>query len=248
MRQRLSKKMFHITMVIVIVIVVSFIGLMMALKYDTNGETNMPFDITKISVISTVDGKDVENSSNKWEIQVYQNNDIYIYIEKNENYTKTELIDNVSIENFQILNKEIKDSMFFYKPSNNNVSVFENKEEYKISKIEYIGDLTSNMQNLKISNQGGIVAFRCSNINIGTYISNDDNEIRYDKLLNKLNVDNEKLKSVVSFDMVIKLNSGVSFKATDIKLEIPVDNIVEKGTTSMDIVDLQNIVFKRLEI
>ena len=248
MRQRLSKKMFHITMVIVIVIVVSFIGLMMALKYDTNGETNMPFDITKISVISTVDGKDVENSSNKWEIQVYQNNDIYIYIEKNENYTKTELIDNVSIENFQILNKEIKDSMFFYKPSNNNVSVFENKEEYKISKIEYIGDLTSNMQNLKISNQGRIVAFRCSNINIGTYISNDDNEIRYDKLLNKLNVDNEKLKSVVSFDMVIKLNSGVSFKATDIKLEIPVDNIVEKGTTSMDIVDLQNIVFKRLEI
>lgn len=247
MRQRLSKRMFHITMVIVIIIAVSFIALVMAVKYDTSGETNMPFSITKISIISTVDGQNVENSSNKWELQVSQNNDIYIYVEKNENYSKTEVIDNITIDNFQVLNKDVQDNIEFYKPSNNTVSVFENKDEYKVSNVEYIGDLTSNMQNMKISNQGGIVAFRCSNINIGTYISNEDDEIQYNKLLSKLEVSNERLKEVVSFDMVIKLNSNVSFKATNIKLEIPVDDIVEKGTTSRDIVDLENVVFKRLE-
>lgn len=247
MRQRLSKKMFHITMVIVLIIAVSFIALMMALKYDTSGETNMPFSIKKISVISTVDGQNVENSSNKWELQVSQNNDIYIYVEKNENYSKTEVIDNITIDNFQVLNKEIRENIMFYKPSNNTVSVFENKDEYKVFSVEYVGDLASNMQNMKISNQGGIVAFRCSNTNIGTYISNDDNEIEYNKLLSKLNIDKEKLKSVVSFDMVIKLNSDVSFKATDIKLEVPVKDIIEKGTTSIDITDVENIVFKRIE-
>ena len=247
MRQRLSKKMFHITMVIVLIIAVSFIALMMALKYDTSGETNMPFSIKKISVISTVDGQNVENSSNKWELQVSQNNDIYIYVEKNEDYSKTEVIDSITIDNFQVLNKEIRENIMFYKPSNNTVSVFENKDEYKVLSVEYVGDLTSNMQNMKISNQGGIVAFRCSNTNIGTYISNDDNEIEYNKLLSKLNIDKEKLKSVVSFDMVIKLNSDVSFKATDIKIEVPVKDIIEKGTTSIDITDVENIVFKRIE-
>lgn len=247
MRQRLSKRMFHITMVIVIIIAVSFIALMMALKYDISGETNMPFSITKISVISTVDGQNVDNSSNKWELKVSQNNDIYVYIEKNENYSKTELIESIKIDNFQVLNKEVQENIVFYKPSNNTVSVFENNDEYKISNLEYIGDLASNMQNMKISNQGGIVAFRCSNIDIGTYISNEDDEIQYNKLLSKLEIENDKLKEVISFDMVIKLSSNVSFKATNIKLEIPVDDIVNKGTTSIDITDLENVVFKRLE-
>ena len=41
---------------------------------------NMPFSISKISIISTVDGQDVENSEHKWEKIVNQNNDIYIYV------------------------------------------------------------------------------------------------------------------------------------------------------------------------
>ena len=60
--QRLSKKMFNICIVCIIIVVIIFIAIMLILNYDVNGEANMPFEVSKISVISTVDGKDVENS------------------------------------------------------------------------------------------------------------------------------------------------------------------------------------------
>lgn len=82
MKQKLSKKIFNIVIIIVIIVAIIFTALMMILNYKENGEKNMPFNISKISIISTVDGKDNEDQTNKWNLQVNQNNDIYIYIEK----------------------------------------------------------------------------------------------------------------------------------------------------------------------
>ena len=39
---------------------------MIFLNYDKNGESNMPFELSKISVISTGDAQDVEDNKNKW--------------------------------------------------------------------------------------------------------------------------------------------------------------------------------------
>ena len=84
--QRYSKKILNICIVGIIIIAIIFTAVMLILNYDENGETNMPFEISKILVVSTVNGQDVENSDAKWDINVIQNNDVYIYIEKNDEY------------------------------------------------------------------------------------------------------------------------------------------------------------------
>ena len=249
MSQKLSKKVFHVSMIIIILIIIGFTALLMALRYDAHGEVNMPFDISKISIISTIDGKDVENSPSKWDLSVSQNNDIYIYVEKNENYSKTETIEEVLIDNFKIINAPKKGEISFYKPSSNNtISIFENNEEHKVSELKVKGTKESNIQNLKISNQGGIVTFRCANNNLGEYISNEEDKIEYTTLLKKININNEDIKAKFSFDITIKLNSKVSFKATNVEMGIPFEDVATIGKTSTDITNLKSIAFKRVDM
>ena len=76
-----SKKIIHMCVIIVILTIIIFTALMLILRYDVKGETNMPFNISKISIISISDGQDTDESTiNK---QVCQDNDIYIYIKSN---------------------------------------------------------------------------------------------------------------------------------------------------------------------
>ena len=89
---RNNKKLMHLCIIIVMIVAIIFTALIIVLKYGHSGETNMPFEITKISVISTVGAQDVDNKSTNWNLQVSQDNDINIYIEKNNKYTKTETI------------------------------------------------------------------------------------------------------------------------------------------------------------
>ena len=103
-----------------------------------------------------------------------------------------------------------------------------------------------NLQNSKLSNQGGIIAFRCSNQDLGNYKSNKSKEIIYSKLLKKLKINNEDLKSEISFDITIELNSGKSFKGT-FNIELPIDDIVNEGQTAVEIIDFKETVFKRVE-
>ena len=49
----------------------------------------------------------------------------------------------------------------------------------------------------------------------------------------------------VSFDIYITLNGGKVYKA-NIDLELPVNDVVNQGTQSMEYTDLKNIVFKRM--
>lgn len=246
MSQRLSKKIFNICIIIVIIVAIIFVALMMILNYAENGETNMPFNLSKITIISTVDGKDVGDETNRWNLQVNQNNDIYIYIAKNENYKKTQTIKSVTINNFNIKVAPVEGNITIYKPSVNEVSIFKNLDENITQEIVINGDTSTDIQNLKISNQGGIVAFRCANNNLGTYISNDDEEINYKDLLGKMNINEENLKTKITFDMIIELNSGTKFKAESIEVEFPVDNITTEGTTSLEITNLDSIIFKRI--
>lgn len=245
MEQRLSKKIFHICMTIVIIIAIFFAVGMIILKYQVEGETNLPFNISKITIVSNTEGVDQEGE-HKWNFRLNQNNDIYIYIEKNSEYNKVEVIDSVILENFEITKKSELGEKNIYRPKNTGTLVLKNKEEYKVDKIEYTGDLETDVRNLKISNQGGILVFRYANDNIGKYISDTDEEINHNELLKKANINLEDLQAEISFDIIIKLNSGKSFKS-NIKLNTPSGNIVEEGTSSIEITDFNDIVFKRLE-
>ena len=83
-----NKKWFHIVIMVIILAVLMFILGITILKYNVEGETNMPFNLTKISIISTAEGTDKHSDTNKWAFDISQNNDIFLYIEKNENYKK----------------------------------------------------------------------------------------------------------------------------------------------------------------
>ena len=57
----------------------------MMIKYEVEGETNMPFKLSKIVIIGTVEGIETNNQNkNKWNFDICQNNDIYFYIEQND--------------------------------------------------------------------------------------------------------------------------------------------------------------------
>ena len=60
---RNNKKLMHLCIIIVMIVAILFTALIIILKYGQDGETNMPFEVSKITVISTVGAQDVENSS-----------------------------------------------------------------------------------------------------------------------------------------------------------------------------------------
>lgn len=239
-------KMFHLCMVIVIIAVILFAVGIIALRYAVEGETNMPFELSKITVISSSEGKDKVVEGSKWAFDINQNNDIYLYIEKNDNSNKQEIIKEIEINNINVEKNTEKGEIKLYKPTTaEEATIFSNKEENEIQSIIYTGDLQSDLKQQKISNQGGIIAFRYGLNNVSEYLSQDE-EINHSELLKKSNVSEEDLKAKLTFDIIIRLESGKEYKAS-ISLDVPVEGIVEKGTTSIEKTDLSDVVFKRIK-
>lgn len=240
-----SKKYFHISMLIIMLAVILFIVGIIILRYSVEGETNMPFELSKISIISSAEGIDKEAVDTKWAFDIYQSNDIFLYIDKNDNYGKTEIIKSVTLNNIQIESNK-KDNIKIYKPdSEQEKLIFKNSESNIVDSLEYTGDMESDLKNMKISNQGGIIAFRCSLDNLAEYKS-DDEEINYQELLKKAGLTNEELKTELTFDLNLNLQSGKEYKTT-INLELPIGNVVDEGTTSQEITDLSKFIFKRIK-
>lgn len=242
-RNQRNKKYLKIVLAIVIFTIILFILGIMLLKYNVEGETNMPFRISKIAIISSSEGIDQEEPNSKWAFNINQSNDIFLYLDQNEAYGKTEAIKSIKIDNIKTEGNK-KDNINIYKPeSQEEKKIFKNKEENKIQTIEYLADMQSNLKQLKISNQGGIIAFRCSLDNLATYTSNEE-QISHSELLKKANINPEDLKIKLTFDLNLKLESKKEYKATII-LDLPIENVVQEGTTSTEITELKNIIFKR---
>ena len=243
--KKLTKtKSFHICMIMVIIVVILFIVGMLVLRYNVEGETNMPFNLSKIAIISTQEGIDDGQTNARWSFDVHQSNDIYLYIDKNEAYDKTEIIKSVRIDNFQIEAKNV-DNVKLYKPNAQEENViFKFNNEDMVQSLEYTGDVESDLKNLKIANQGGIIAFRCSNNNVTKYQS-DEEEINHSQLLKKAGITEEDLKVKLTFHLTIILESGKEYQA-EVKTELPTGNVIEEGSTSTEITDLEDVVFKRI--
>lgn len=267
-----SKRSIHSSLMIVIIAAVGFAVGVNILRYVVEGETNMPFNLTKITIISSAEGMDkqagmqetpnaetIEDGSvpesevatptevveeSKWNFDINQNNDIYIYIEKNQNISRQEVIESVVIDNIKVEKQEEKGQVNFYRPNINEAGTsFSNTKENLVENVRYEGALETDLKNLKISNQGGLIAFRYSNDKVAEYKSNED-EINHSELLKKANVTVENLKAKLSFDIVITLGTGKEYTA-NVVLDVPVQDTIEKGTASLEITDLTNIIFKR---
>lgn len=241
------KKQIRMSILILAIFIIAAVVISIIIKYQVEGETNMPFKLSKIAVISSASGVQKENAQNKWELQLMQNNDIYINITKNKNYSQTEIIDKIVLDNFSINEQPQKGTIKVYRPNNVENGVYTNSEEYLVNdKLEYIGSEKSNIKNLEIANQGGLILLRYVNEGLGEYISNEDTEIKHDgTLLQKIGINSEQLKYKISFDISIVLKSEKTYKA-NIELEMPVGDITTAGTSSYEKTDFRDIVFKRL--
>ena len=243
-RYLIGKKSFHVAMVIILVVTILFVLGLIVLRYSVEGETNMPFNLAKIVLISSSEGMDKESVESKWAFDINQNNDIYLYIEKNENYNKQEVIKSILIDNIQVQKEEGKGEICFYRPNSSETGgIFKNITDNLIQSIEYTGAMESNIKDLKISNQGGLIAFRYATNKIAEYISNDE-EINHNELLKKSNVTEEEIKGKITFDLTIKLESGKEYKST-LSFNMPVEGLLENGTVSKEITDTKDIIFKR---
>lgn len=242
----ISKKAFHISMIIIIVTVILFALGIIVLKYNVEGEKNMPFILSKIAIISSVEGTDKDAGENRWAFDISQNNDINLYIEKNRNYDKQEAIKIILIDNIKVEKQVEKGAINFYRPNTTDSGVyFKNVEENLVQSIEYKGALQTDLKKLEISNQGGLIMFRYANDKVAEYISNED-EINHNELLKKANVKVEELKAKITMDLTITIESGKEYKAT-VTLDLPVEGVIENGTSSRELTDTSNIIFKRIK-
>lgn len=246
MNRETKTKILKISLIIIITVAILFTIGMIILTYNVEGETNLPFKITKIIEVSSSEGLEKQDGEDMWALDINQNNDIYIYIEKNQNYGRTEIIDKIKLDNFQTKRKTEIGELNIYQPSEETGEIFVNTESNKKAEIIYTGELESNVKKKQISNQGGLVVFRCANDKIGEYISNEVEEVNYSTLLAGTGLTNEELQATVTFDITIELISKRTYKAT-VTLDLPVGDIVNNQTTNLEITDLSNIVFKRSE-
>ena len=244
-KSKINKLILKSAYVVIIVLIIAVIALLI-LKYEVEGEKNMPFKLSSIIIVSNAEGyQEEQNLEYKWDVEVYQINDIYLNIEKNKNYKETEVIKSIVIDNIQVNKIPQVGKIEIYRPSSDSFQTYSYKEEYRIEgKTEFIGDTSSDIKNLRISNQGNTIMFRILNKTGKKYKSNEE-EFKHDgKLLEKVGINYEEMKSEIYFDLKIILESGISFKAT-VKLQLPVGDILKEGSSSLEITDMKNIVFKR---
>ena len=240
----LIKKVAYLFIIVLLIAII----LLLILKYNVEGEKNMPFELSSIIAVSTAEGyQEKQDEENNWNIEVYQNNDIFLNIQRNKNNKQEEYIKSITIENIKVAEKPEIGKIFFYRQAKNdnvNNSYMYNTEYEIDNNITYKGDSESDIENLKISNQGGTVTFRVTNKTDKRYISNDKELTHDGKLLNSINVITEQIKIKISFDILITLSSDVSYRA-NIILDLPVGNIAKEGVSNINKTNMKDIIFKR---
>lgn len=238
-----------INKVIVLTIIVLAFGLALSimLKYKTEGETNMPFTLKKIQIISSAEATTKkENPENyKWNIDINQYNDIYIELQKNSESDLISYIEQVTLENFEIKSKN-NEKIKIYMPNSTEGKKFVYEDNFKVNgALTYKGASENNEKTLSIANQGGTIIFRVLNQNISEYKSNDGDEIMYDgRLLEKSKVDIEETKITLSFDIIIQTDR-TKYKGR-ITTELPSGDIKQEGVTINTIENFESVVFKRI--
>ena len=83
---KVNKLILKAAYVLIIVLIIAVIAILI-LKYEVEGEQNMPFKLSSVLVLSNAEGyQETESKEYKWDTEIYQINDIYLNIEKNKNY------------------------------------------------------------------------------------------------------------------------------------------------------------------
>ena len=177
-----------------VLMVVIIVVILIIIQYQIEGEKNMPYQLSKITIISTAEGEqNTENpeESSKWNLSVNQNNDVYFFIDKNK-----------------VTKQPTKGVVKVFMPNSLEGRTFTYDASYLVENgLEYKGGKTSNPKTLEICNQGGSAVIRFANTNVGSFVSNDDTEVQHNgTLLTKIGTTEEETKFQVNFDFIIQAN------------------------------------------
>ena len=229
-----------------LVLVITF-ALVIMMKYEVEGETNMPFKLSKIMIIGTAEGVEKEESDLKWDFSIYQNNDIYFYIDQNEETAQEDLlIKNIEISNIQVTKAPQKGTIQTYMPNSEAGRLYSYDEQFLVQdSLTYKGASQSSSTNLEIGSKGGTAWIRFSNTSIGDYSSDKDEEIVHDgSLLEKIKATKEEISFEISFDFMIETTEN-KYKA-NINLQLPTGDLAAEKTCYLEKTDMSDIIFKRV--
>ena len=228
---------------VVLAVIFLFVILIMA-RYEEEGEKQIPFNIAKMLIVSSVNGVQNTESEHVWDIDVSQVNDIFVYIERNKNEDET--IKEIVFENFKTYPEDMS-NIKIYRPTGELEKLYlYSTEDYKEKSIAFLGTVKDDMKNLEIANIGGMCGFRLSNENLGKFVSDEETEeIIYDgRLLEKIGILNENVKLKLAFDIIIKTDDGINYRG-NVVVDMPGDELIEEGKTTIEINDFENVIFKR---
>lgn len=242
-KKRVLRKYIFIAFLLITIAVV----ILLMIKYNVEGEKNMPFNLSKIVIQSTIDTKSRENAENLWDLELTQNNDIYIHIDKNKEINTESQIKAIKIKRISQTIKPQKGQISVFLPTSNSANkIFLNSNENYLNKtIEISANVSDNLERQEICQDGGMIALRISNQNIGEYISNEETEIKYDKsLLEKAGIEETEIKFQTEIDLVIETTEDEKYKGT-ISLDLPTNTFENRGIITTEITDTSKIIFKR---
>ena len=240
-----GKKIVHICVILGIIVLILIIAGIIMLRYQVEGETNLPFELTKMIVVSTAESNEIEAvADTKWNFSVNQYNDIYLEIQKNDEYTKNTNIKNITFENFVIEKNSGAENIKLYR-ANSEGKVVEDEAHLVGNSLTYKGEKETNLDELKISNQGSIILLRSVNQNVCEVRSNDEEIIHDGTLLAKGNANSEDLNYKLSFDVVIETSRDIKYKGT-ISIELPTGDVQTQGKTQLEKTDFSDVIFKRM--
>ena len=182
-----------------------------------------------------------------WNEKVVQTNDLYIYLDKNNNYKGDKAIRNVHIENIKILENVKVGKIQVYMPNSLNDGLYKYTNDYLIgSSLTYRGAAADNKKALEINNQGGCICISFANMGLENYKSNEDQEVpQGGSILSKINLNSDDLKFKVSFDLVVEVQDR-TYKTT-VTLDMPADGVVDKKESYVVIDNFDKTVYKRIK-
>ena len=240
-----GKKIVHICVILGIIVLILIIAGIIMLRYQVEGETNLPFELSKMIVVSTAESNEIEAvADTKWNFSVNQYNDIYLEIQKNDEYTKNINIKNITFENFVIEKNSGAENIKLYRANSEGKDV-EDEAHLVGSSLTYKGEKETNLDELKISNQGSIILLRSVNQNVCEVRSNDEEIIHDGTLLAKGNANSEDLNYKLSFDVVIETSRDIKYKG-NISIELPTGDVQTQGKTQLEKTDFSDVIFKRM--
>lgn len=224
-----TRKLLKKSLIAISIILFIFIIALLVLKYEVEGENieTMPFKIESITIASKIDGIENKDEQNAWNINIQEINDIYIKIEKNGKQESD--IKNIRIQDIEK-----------HAEKTGQITRIKQQEQYEnLEKIEYEVGKNTNIEELSLAKEGGIIGFRYIIDDLGTYKSNEE-EITYNQaLLEKIGINKEAVSTELTFNLIVELEDGISY-ISNIKLQLPTKEAnVEKA-------DLNGIIFKRL--